>query len=184
MFFAQSPPSRRRLRLGVTAIQARSASDGTPVPWARPVTIAGSLVHASRPVWHGGRDPLRRGVPRLASGAFMGLHPSPKAQATGVFFASSPPSRRRLRLGVTAIQARSASDGTPVPWARPVTIAGSLVHASRPVWHGGRDPLRRGVPRLASGAFMRTSQPPHPAAAELFHCLSRFEEGRLAGSLK
>ena len=25
--------------------------------------------------WHGKRDPLRRGVPRLASGAFMGRHP-------------------------------------------------------------------------------------------------------------
>ena len=44
--FTPSPPSRRRHRLGVTPIKARSASDGTPGCWARPEMIAGWLVSA------------------------------------------------------------------------------------------------------------------------------------------
>ena len=52
-----------------------------------------------------------------------------RSASDGDSFAPSPPSRRRHRLSVTPIKARSASDGTPGCWARPEMIAGWLVSA-------------------------------------------------------
>ena len=96
---------------------------------------------------HGNRDPLPRGVPRLASGAFMcAAKPPPtrrqqrldvtpikaRSASDGDACAPSPPTRRRQRLDVTPIKARSASDGTPGNQARPAMIAGLIVFASAP----------------------------------------------------
>ena len=70
-----SPPSRRRFRLGVsahTSPERKRRDSGSLGKTGNDCRWVGFRFHAD---WDGKQDPLRRGVPRLASGAFMGRRP-------------------------------------------------------------------------------------------------------------